>query len=201
MKALINLTVKDACHRQTSQNGTLDKRIRTVLILSMFIGYTATATAQETEQTIELKEVEVKAARVVHKTDGLLLYPTDEQKTSSASGYSVLQQLTLPNIRIDEVSHSVTAIDNKGSVQLRINGIIVDQAEMLALDPKTISKIDFIDQPGVRYGDEIAYVINITTRRNESGYTVGTDMTQSLTARNGNYSVYGNGIPGRVNFR
>ena len=156
MKALINLTVKDACHRQTSQNGTLDKRIRTVLILSMFIGYTATATAQETEQTIELKEVEVKAARVVHKTDGLLLYPTDEQKTSSASGYSVLQQLTLPNIRIDEVSHSVTAIDNKGSVQLRINGIIVDQAEMLALDPKTISKIDFIDQPGVRYGDEIA---------------------------------------------
>ncbi len=45
MKALINLTVKDACHRQTSQNGTLDKRIRTVLILSMFIGYTATATA------------------------------------------------------------------------------------------------------------------------------------------------------------
>lgn len=140
MKALINLTVKDACHRQTSQNGTLDKRIRTVLILSMFIGYTATATAQETEQTIELKEVEVKAARVVHKTDGLLLYPTDEQKTSSASGYSVLQQLTLPNIRIDEVSHSVTAIDNKGSVQLRINGIIVDQAEMLALDPKPSAK-------------------------------------------------------------
>ena len=62
MKALINLTVKDACHRQTSQNGTLDKRIRTVLILSMFIGYTATA--QETEQSIELEEVEVKAARV-----------------------------------------------------------------------------------------------------------------------------------------
>lgn len=200
MKALINLTVKDACHRQTSQNGTLDKRIRTVLILSMFIGYTATATAQETEQTIELKEVEVKAARVVHKTDGLLLYPTDEQKTSSASGYSVLQQLTLPNIRIDEVSHSVTAIDNKGSVQLRINGIIVDQAEMLALDPKTISKIDFIDQPGVRYGDEIAYVINITTRRNESGYTVGTDMTQSLTARNGNYSVYGKWNTGKSEF-
>ena len=55
MKALINLTVKDVCHRQTSQNGTLDKRIRTVLILSMFIGYTATATAQETEQTIELE--------------------------------------------------------------------------------------------------------------------------------------------------
>ena len=83
----------------------------------------------------------------------------------------------MPNIRIDEVSHSVTAIDNKGSVQLRINGIIVDQAEMLALDPKTISKIDFIDQPGVRYGDEIAYVINITTRRNESGYTVGKEPT------------------------
>ena len=100
-----------------------------------------------------------------------------------------MQKLSLPNIRIDEDARNVSTIDNKGSVQLRINGIIVDQAEMLSLDPKSIRKIDFIDNPGVRYGDGVAYVIDITTRRVTSGYTVGTSLSQSLNAKNGNYTV------------
>lgn len=156
-----------------------------------FILFSLAVSAQTAEQSIELGEVEVKAARIVHKTDGLLLYPSDAQKEASSSGYSVLQKLSLPNIRIDEDARNVSTIDNKGSVQLRINGIIVDQAEMLSLDPKSIRKIDFIDNPGVRYGDGVAYVIDITTRRATSGYTVGTSLSQSLNAKNGNYTVYG----------
>lgn len=156
-----------------------------------FILFSLAVSAQTAEQSIELGEVEVKAARIVHKTDGLLLYPSDAQKEASSSGYSVLQKLSLPNIRIDEDARNVSTIDNKGSVQLRINGIIVDQAEMLSLDPKSIRKIDFIDNPGVRYGDGVAYVIDITTRRVTSGYTVGTSLSQSLNAKNGNYTVYG----------
>ena len=147
--------------------------------------------AQEVEPTVELGEVEVKADRIIHKTDGLLLYPSEQQKASSRSGYSLLQQLTLPNIRVDEVGHSISAIDQRGGVQIRINGIIADKAEMLSLDPKSIRKIDFIDNPGVRYGDGIAYVIDITTRRADNGYTLGTSLTQALTTRDGDYTVYG----------
>ena len=134
-----------------------------------FILFSLTVSAQTTDQSI----------------------PSDAQKEASSSGYSVLQKLSLPNIRIDEDARSISAIDNKGSVQLRINGIIVDQAEMLSLDPKSILKIDFVDNPGVRYGEGIAYVIDITTRRASSGYTVGTSLSQSLNAKNGNYTVYG----------
>ena len=39
-----------------------------------FILFSFAASAQTAEQSIELGEVEVKAARIVHKTDGLLLY-------------------------------------------------------------------------------------------------------------------------------
>ena len=160
------------------------------------------ATAQEEviEPTVTLGEVEIKAARIVQKTDGWQLYPSERQKESSRSGYSVLQQLSLPNIRIDEVSHSISAIDNKGNVQVRINGIIVDKSEMLSLDPKSIRKIDFIDNPGVRYGDGIAYVIDITTRRADNGYTLGTSFTQALTAKNGDYSAYGKWNSGKSEF-
>ena len=52
-------------------------------------------------------------------------------------------------------------------------------------------RIDFIDKPGVRYGESIAYVINIITRRNDSGYSVGTDITSAITTIQGDGMVYG----------
>lgn len=178
-------------HKQSRPTGSFRStasRFRAILFLLLL---TLPALAQEVEPTVELGEVEVKADRIIKKTDGMLLYPSEQQKTSSRSGYSLLQQLTLPNIRVDEVGHTISAIDQRGSVQIRINGIIVDKAEMLSLDPKSIRKIDFIDNPGVRYGDGIAYVIDITTRRADNGYTLGTSLTQALTTRDGDYTVYG----------
>ncbi len=164
------------------------KRIGILILLSTFA---VILSAQSETQTVELQEVEVKAAKVIHKPDGQTIYPTEVQKKASHSGYSILQKLALPNIRVDEVSHSLSAIDGRGSIQLRINGIIVGREEMLSLAPERISRIDFIDNPGVRYGEGIAYVINILTRRNDSGYTVGADLTQALTAKLGNDLLYG----------
>lgn len=178
-------------HKQSRPTGSFRStvsRFRTTLFLLLL---TLPVLAQEVEPTVELGEVEVKADRIIKKTDGMLLYPSERQKTSSRSGYSLLQQLTLPNIRVDEVGHTISAIDQRGSVQIRINGIIVDKAEMLSLDPKSIRSIHFIDNPGVRYGDGIAYVIEITTRRADNGYTLGTSFTQALTTRQGDYTVYG----------
>ena len=157
-----------------------------IILFSTFCAY-----AQDVENTITLNEVTVKAAKVVNKTDGMIIYPTDAQKQASTNGYSILEKLTLANLRIDNISHSITAIDNRGGVQIRINGIVVGKSEMLALNPKDIVKIDFINNPGVRYGDGIAYVIDIVTRRNESGYTIGTDLTSALTTLQGDGMVYG----------
>ena len=163
------------------------KRINLLFILALFA---LAASAQNETQTVELREVEVKAAKVIHKPDGQLIYPTEAQKKASHSGYSILQKLSLPNIRVDEVAQSLSTLDGRGSVQLRINGIVVGRAEMLALAPESISRIDFIDNPGVRYGEGIACVINIQTRRNDNGYTVGLDLTQAMTTKFGNDLVY-----------
>ena len=149
------------------------------------------AYAQNVDKTIMLDEVTVKAAKVVNKSDGMLIYPTDAQKQASNNGYSILEKLTLANIRIDNISHTITAIDNRGSVQLRVNGIVVGKQEMLALNPKDIVKINFINTPGVRYGESIGYVIDIVIRRSESGYTIGTDLTSALTTLQGDGMVYG----------
>lgn len=154
--------------------------------------FTATITfAQDVDKSITLDEVTVRASKVVNKPDGMVIYPTDSQRQASTNGYSFLEKLTLPNLRVDNISHTISAIDNRGGVQLRINGIIVDKTEMTALDPKDILRIDFIDKPGVRYGESLAYVINIITRRNDSGYSVGTDITSAITTIQGDGMAYG----------
>ena len=112
------------------------KRLATISIIltSAFCAY-----AQNVDKTVTLDEVTVKAAKVVNKPDGMLVYPTDAQKQASNNGYSILEKLTLANIRIDNINHTITAIDNRGSVQLRVNGIVVGKQEMLALNPKDIA--------------------------------------------------------------
>lgn len=173
------------------------KRIFPILILSIS---SFTALAQNEDKSVTLDEVTVKGAKVVSKVDGQTIYPTDAQKGASNNGYSLLQKLSLPNLRIDNVSHSISAIDNRGDVQIRINGIIVGKEEMLALDPKLICKVDFIDNPGVRYGEGIAYVVNIITKRNDTGYTLGTDATSLLTSWQGDGMVYGKWNSGKSEF-
>ena len=173
------------------------KRIIPILFLSIS---SFPALAQNEEKSITLDDVTVKGAKVVNKVDGQMIYPTDAQKSASNNGYSLLQKLSLPNLRIDNVTHSISTIDNRGGVQIRINGIIVGKEEMLALDPKLIGKVDFIDNPGVRYGEDIAYVVNIVAKRNDTGYTLGTDVTSLLTTWQGDGMVYGKWNSGKSEF-
>lgn len=161
------------------------------ITFSLLLSTTAITFAQNVDKSITLDEVTVRASKVVNKPDGMVIYPTDSQRQASTNGYSFLEKLTLPNLRVDNINHTISAIDNRGGVQLRINGIIVDKPEMTALDPKDILRIDFIDKPGVRYGESLAYVINIITRRNDSGYSIGTDITSAITTIQGDGMVYG----------
>lgn len=161
------------------------------ITFSFLLSTAAITFAQDVDKSITLDEVTVRASKVVNKPDGMVIYPTDSQRQASTNGYSFLEKLTLPNLRIDNINHTISAIDNRGGVQLRINGIIVDKPEMTALDPKDILRIDFIDKPGVRYGESLAYVINIITRRNDSGYSIGTDITSAITTIQGDGMAYG----------
>ena len=165
--------------------------MKRLITFSLLLSTAAITFAQNVDKSITLDEVTVRASKVVNKPDGMVIYPTDSQRQASTNGYSFLEKLTLPNLRVDNINHTISAIDNRGGVQLRINGIIVDKPEMTALDPKDILRIDFIDKPGVRYGESLAYVINIITRRNDSGYSIGTDITSAITTIQGDGMVYG----------
>ena len=142
-----------------------------------------------TNDSITLSEVEVKAARVVNKTDGKLYIPSKVQIANSHSGFALLQKLTLPNILVDQISHTIAARDNRGEVQVRINGVKANMNDVEALDVATVVSVDYINMPGVRYGKDVAYVIDIHTRRT-SGGSVGVDLTNALTSKRGRNDVF-----------
>ena len=144
----------------------------------------------ETAKSVEMKEVTVEAARVTKKVDGLLIIPSDAQREASTDGYSLLAKLSLPRLRVDEVMRTVTPLMNDGSVQIRLNGTLASKEDLLSLDPKLVKNIDFIDNPGVRYGDGIGYVIDIRTKRNITGYVLGADLSNAVTTLNGDNTVY-----------
>ena len=144
----------------------------------------------ETAKSVEMKEVTVEAARVTKKLDGLLIIPSDAQREAATDGYSLLGKLSLPRIRVDEVMRTIVPLTNNGSVQLRLNGTLASKEDLLSLDPKLVKNIDFIDNPGVRYGDGIGYVIDIRTKRNTTGYVLGADLSNAVTTLNGDNTVY-----------
>lgn len=156
--------------------------------------------AQSEDVNVDLGEVVVNAAQVVRKVDGMSIYPKVEQKEASTNGYGLLRRLSLPNIRVDEVSHSVTAIDERGGIQIRINGIVASVADMISLEPMDVKRIDFIDNPGVRYGEGIAYVVDIIVDKSAQGYSVGCDLTSALTSTMLYGTVFGGWNSGKSRF-
>lgn len=150
--------------------------------------YSMAANAQQ--DTIRLQEIVVEGAKVIAKTDRSIIYPSAEIIKASASGYSLIRRLSLPGIHVDEASHTITSLMNDGEVQLRINDIVAGKADMLSIGMASVVSIEYIDNPGVRYGDGIAKVINIKTRRATNGYTLGADSQTSLTSRIGNNMAY-----------
>ena len=140
--------------------------------------------------SVSLKEVVVKGERVMNRDNTLRLLPTQEQKESSTTGYSLLSRLALPYVTVDEVAKSITVPPNMGQLQVRINDIVADRRDLTALDPKTVRSVDFIQNPGVRYGQGVTFVVNIVTSKPEFGYTVGAELMQTLTSERTNGEAF-----------
>lgn len=77
--------------------------------------------AAQIDTTLHLKEVVIKAARVIHKIDRDIILPSAKIKENSSNGYDLLRNLKLPNIKVNEVQQNISSF--LGGVQVRINDI------------------------------------------------------------------------------
>ncbi|MGM9694613.1 MAG: hypothetical protein ACI3YC_06360 [Alloprevotella sp.] len=155
---------------------------KTWFILVLALSQASTLKAQEVVPSdttrVELKEAVIRGARVVSRIDGKLIYPSEEMTQSATSGYSLLKMLPLPNVKVDDINESIAATNTLvGNVQVRINDVEATSADIQALQPKEVEKVEFIDRPGVRYGEGIGIVINVITHPVTKGYVLGASAT------------------------
>lgn len=140
--------------------------------------------------SLSLNEVVVKGERTVNRDNTLHLLPTKEQKEASTTGYGLLSRLALPLVTVNEVTKTISVPPNMGQLQVRINDIVADKHDLTSLDPKTVRRVDFLQNPGARYGMDVDYVINIITEKPEFGYTVGAELMQTLTSMRSNEEAF-----------
>lgn len=149
-----------------------------------------TVQTNKNEKPVKLSGVTIEATKVIQKPDGQLIFPSKTQRNSSTNGYSLLAKLSLPRIRINETMHTITALNNNGDVQIRINGVIATKTELINMNPKLVKNIEFIDNPGVRYGENVGYVLNIRTAKSKQGGAIGIDLNNALTTKSSDNTAF-----------
>lgn len=137
-----------------------------------------------------LKGVTVEAARVVEKVDRQIIFPTKEQVKTASNGYDLLDNMSLPTIIVNRAERKVLSLKG-GDVQIRINDVKASMQDVLALQPDEVTKVEFINVPGLKYGDSnLDAVINYQVRRRYAGYVGGVSTMQGTKAGFNNSDGY-----------
>ena len=137
-----------------------------------------------------LKGVTVEAAKVVEKVDRQIIFPTKEQVKTASNGYDLLDNLSLPTIIVNRAERKVQSLKG-GDVQIRINDVKASMQDVLALQPDEVTKVEFINVPGLKYGDSnLDAVINYQVRRRYAGYVGGVSTMQGTKAGFNNSDGY-----------
>ncbi|MDR2918052.1 MAG: carboxypeptidase-like regulatory domain-containing protein [Tannerella sp.] len=120
--------------------------------------------------SISLNEVTVSAAHYVNQIDRKIIFPDKNQIKKSTDGVDLLRNLLLSGIEIDRANNSITGARG-GIAEIRINGAKASQKEIMAIHPKDVIRIEYHDEPSLRYeGSEV--VIDYILRRRENGGSV-----------------------------
>ncbi len=131
------------------------------------------------ENTTQLAEVTVEGATVLNKSDRKMYFVSETQRSGASNGLNLVIRMNIPRLVFNPLQNSITSVDNK-DIEFRINDIPAQKDDILALQPRDIVRIEYIDNPGLRYGAEAGYVLNYIVRKRLSGGSAGVDLDHSV---------------------
>ena len=148
----------------------------------------------------QLNDVTVTANNVIQKVDRQIIIPNLLQQKTSSNGLSLLQHLQLSRISVNTLDSKVTTTMGD-AVELRINGVKAEVQEVKALLPADVLKIEYHDNPGLRYGN-VAAVIDIILKEKKNGGSISGEFMNTINPLGiGDYQLSGNYHVGKSNFK
>ena len=132
-----------------------------------------------TVSAVSLDEVVVSGDAVIKKSDRQMILPTQEQKRAATNGINLLQQMPISRISVSPMDKTIKTTLGE-DVQLRINGVEATKEEVSAIRPTDVIRVEYHDNPGLRYGGAAA-VLDYIVRKKENGGNIAGDFTNGIT--------------------
>ncbi|MDE6649539.1 MAG: outer membrane beta-barrel family protein, partial [Muribaculaceae bacterium] len=124
-----------------------------------------------------LNEIVIQAPKVIRKADMDVYHPSKSAVENSKNGIQLLDNLMIPTLT---VSDALGTIQTAGqSVQVRINGRESSIEQVRAILPETVKRVEWIDNPGLRYGGA-NYVLNLIVANPTVGGSLQTEARPAL---------------------
>lgn len=115
---------------------------------------------------VALNEVVVAGKRSTQSIDKTAYTFTREQITKALQCQDLVS--TLPNLRINEITNSLSTVNGK-SVMILINGVQSTDTDLKLIPADKIKKVDYYDVPPIRYMNDAEIVINVHTKSLDTG--------------------------------
>lgn len=136
----------------------MKKALLTIIMSIPLVSAYSSSFDTDTIISKELDELSVEASRVIRKADMDVYIPSREAIEQSKNGMQLLSNLMIPALSVSDLLGTVKAAGQP--VQIRINGRETSIDQLRTLRPENIRKVEWIDNPGLRYNGA-PYVMNI----------------------------------------
>jgi hypothetical protein len=150
------------------------------VILILFAISSISVYADEPQDSVsaeELHEIVIEAPKVVHKADMDVFYPSLSAVENSKNGVQLVRNLMIPSLSVNDVMGTIQTSGE--SVQVRINGRAATIDQVKNLLPETIKRVEWMDNPGLRYNGAAA-VLNFIVANPTVGGSFMFDGMQAL---------------------
>lgn len=159
----------------------------TVAYVSMDLcSFSAMAQTESTDSIsmLDLDEIVIEAPKVIRKSDMDVYHPSKSAVENSRNGLQLLNNLMIPTLDVNDALGSIQAAGE--SVQVRINGQVASIEQLRTLMPESIKRVEWIDNPGLRYG-ETKHVLNFIISNPTAGGSFQGQIRPALNEAWGNY--------------
>lgn len=150
-----------------------------IIIFASILSFLASGQEQPDSTTVNktLDEITVQALPVIRKADRDVYTVDDNVRHRSATSMNLLSNLGIPSLSVNTVMKKITV--NGAEVEVRINGRKASQDQLDAIQVENIRRIEFLDNPGLKY-DGASVVINVIAVNPEQGGSLMLNVMQAL---------------------
>ena len=127
----------------------------------------------------ELEEVVVTTSSKHYGISRQILIPTKPIIDISNNAWSLMKNMQLSRIQFNPITNEITTDDGE-HVILQINGVQAAKEEVMALKSTEIIRVEYSDQPSVRY--QAGAVINYVVKRREQGGHIMLSGNQNVSS-------------------